>query len=118
MSQGDRVLRILLRDAGSPLKPGENVLAGPVQRVMIWKLDNLITHELPPHIEAGRQSYNGGSDKMFWSVGASSVELDRIDDREMAATLMLVEIFERDLEQVRLMALGPTAFLGAFPRGR
>jgi len=85
MSQGDRVLRILLRDAGSPLKPGENVLAGPVQRVMIWKLDNLITHELPPHIEAGRQSYNGGSDKMFWSVGTSSVELDRIDDREMAA---------------------------------
>jgi hypothetical protein len=65
MSQGDRVLRILLRNAGSPLKPGENFLTGTIQRVMIWKLDNLITHELPPHIEAGRQSYNCGSDKMF-----------------------------------------------------
>ena len=65
MSQGDRVLRILLRDAGSPLKSGENFLTGPVQRVMTWKLDNLITHERPPHIEAGRQSYNCGSDKMF-----------------------------------------------------
>jgi hypothetical protein len=65
MSQGDRVLRILLRNAGSPLKPGENFLTGTIQRVMIWKLDNLITHELPPRIEAGRQSYNCGSDKMF-----------------------------------------------------
>jgi len=39
------------------------------------------------------------------------VELARIDDREMAATLMLVEIVQRGLEQVCLVALSPPQYL-------
>jgi hypothetical protein len=49
MGQGDRLLRILLRNGGSPLQPGENFVTGSVQSVVAGKLDNLIAHERPPH---------------------------------------------------------------------